>query len=121
MFKASQARRQYWDWLEATVLAMDQPVVLVGDLNADPSRERRVGGVHLARLSMRGWTIATPTDGWSFIGKTGHTARIDHGIDSGHFRIEQSEYVVEAAGFTFAGIREYSDHAVLCVDISKAS
>lgn len=121
MFKASQARRQYWDWLEAALLGMDQPVVLVGDLNVDPSRERRVGGAHLARLSMRGWTIVTPADGWSFIGKTGHTARIDHGVASGHFRIEKPDYVVQAAGFTFAGTREYSDHAVLRVDVAKAS
>jgi len=35
-------------------------------------------------------------------------------------RVDECEYVVEAAGFTFAGVGEYSDHAVLCLDILQA-
>lgn len=123
MFEVPSVRKDYWNWFECAVLAMrGQPTVLIGDLNADPGQARRVGGVHLGRLSEKGWCIATPTMGWSFVGKTGRTSRIDHAILSRHFRTDAPpQYITEWNGFTFAGSREYSDHAVLCIDISRAS
>ena len=123
MFKVSRLRKDYWDWLEGAVLAMgSRPTVLIGDLNADPGRARRVGGAHLGRLSAQGWRVATPAAGWSFVGKTGRTSRLDHAILSHHFHKDsESRYIAERSGFRFAGVREYSDHAVLCVDVSKAS
>ena len=66
-------------------------MVVIGDLNADPSHQGRVAGAHLARLSTRGWSIVTPTHGWSFIGKTGRTSRIDHAVVSQHFRPDESQ------------------------------
>ena len=121
MFRSAAVRSAYWDWLENAVLAMrDRPTVLIGDLNADPGRAHRVGGGHLTRLADQGWCLATPDAGWSFVGKTGRTSRIDHAILSPHFRLDSKpQYVPEWNGFKFAGPEAYSDHAVLCVDISK--
>ena len=123
MFESGRVRREYWDWFEGSVLAMrDRPTVLIGDLNADPGKARRVGGRHLARLTTQGWCVASPVLGWSFVGKTGLTSRIDHAILSQHFRQDSElRYIAEWNGFRFAGPREYSDHAVLCVDVSRVS
>lgn len=41
-FNEPGAREQYWSWFEETVLAMrPESAVLIGDMNADPSRARR--------------------------------------------------------------------------------
>jgi endonuclease/exonuclease/phosphatase family metal-dependent hydrolase len=120
MFKVGANRRQYWDWFEQTVPTLTSaPTVLLGDLNADPSRTRACGGAHLARLGAMGWTVVTPVSGWAFQGKTGHTSRIDHGILSPGCSASAAEYRTSCGDIELAGAprRGYSDHAVLQFDV----
>jgi hypothetical protein len=121
MFKTSALRQQYWDWLEAAIGTISAPVVAVGDMNVDPAGRHRTGAGHLARLSVRGWQVASPQSGWSFRGKTGLTSRIDHALVSRNLRFSGCEYVEKTAGFLFAGPGGYSDHAVLCLHVGRAN
>jgi endonuclease/exonuclease/phosphatase family metal-dependent hydrolase len=124
MFKVGKDRQRYWDWFERTVPTLTSvPTVLLGDFNADPARTRACGGAHLVRLESRGWKVVTPSSGWAFQGKTGHTSRIDHGIVSPGCVTSNAEYVVSCNGQALAGApkRGYSDHALLKFDVGFPS
>ena len=60
----------------------------------------------------------TPAEGWSYMGKKGHTSRIDHGLLSPGLVAKETWYVAEADGVVLAGSHPpaYSDHAVLVID-----
>jgi endonuclease/exonuclease/phosphatase family metal-dependent hydrolase len=115
----TQGEHEYREWLRAQAPTWGrQPTVVIGDLNADPAIARSWRARLLASYADDGWSIASPAHGWSFMGKRGHTARIDHALLSPGLTARDAQYVTEAGECVFAG-RDgaVSDHAVLVVEI----
>jgi endonuclease/exonuclease/phosphatase family metal-dependent hydrolase len=123
MFTRAQDRTAYWDWLRSTLepLAHGRRLV-IGDMNTDPSRVRSIGGRHVARLAVSGWTPVTPASGVSFFSKRGATSRIDHALLGSQLRLRNAQYITSANGMLLAGhgASAYSDHAVLLLDVALA-
>jgi hypothetical protein len=108
-----RGRTRYWEWLQTTLASLaNRPSVLLGDFNATRSFPP------LSKIVADGWQLATPSDGWSYRGKTGTSAAIDHGLVSRHFRVVEASYMEKQGTVCFAGVSgAYSDHAVLRFDV----
>jgi endonuclease/exonuclease/phosphatase family metal-dependent hydrolase len=114
----TEGEHEYREWLRAQAPVWGrEPTIIIGDLNADPAM-RNWRGLLLASYATDGWTVAAPAEGWSYIGKTGHTSRIDHALLSPGLVATSARYVTEVDGYAFAGTTgALSDHAVLVVDV----
>jgi len=113
------SERRYRGWLREQASEWGQyPTILVGDLNAGPHRARSWQWRSLESFAEVGWSLATPSEGWSYMSKAGHTSRIDHGLLSSAMRCTNASYVSDANGVVLAGRHPPapSDHAVLVVD-----
>ncbi len=108
-----------WDWLENTAHALvNQPVVMVGDLNtsihATGSRLRP----QFQRILASGWRRAEPADGPSYFGTNGATSEIDHVLHTQHIGVTGARFVRTVGGYSLAGRSgAMSDHAALCFSI----
>lgn len=62
--------------------------------------------------------MVTPAEGWSDMGKTGTTVRIDHALLSPGLVATEARYVAEVDGVALAGKHPlaYSDHALLVIE-----
>ncbi len=116
----TQGEHEYREWLREQAPEWGQrPTVVIGDMNADPAT-RNWRGRLLVSYVTDGWTVVSPTEGWSYLGKTGHTSRIDHALLSPGLVATCTRYVTEVGGYAFAGVPgALSDHAVLVVDAEK--
>jgi len=113
----------YRDWIrdQATLWGTRRTVV-IGDLNSGPERERSWQWRSLTSFAEEGWSVVTPDEGWSYMGKKGNTSRIDHALLSPGVEVVEARYTTDACGFILAGKHppSYSDHAVLVVDVDSA-
>ena len=115
----SAGEHLYRDWIrdQATVWGQ-HPTMVIGDLNTGPHRARSWQWRSLESFAEEDWSVVTPAEGWSYMGKKGHTSRIDHALLSPGLVAAEARYVAEADGVVLAGKHPpaYSDHAVLVVD-----
>jgi len=112
----------YRDWIrEQSAVWGERRTVAIGDLNTGPDRARSWQWRSLAGFADEGWSVVTPEEGWSYMGKRGHTSRIDHALLSSGLEAVGSRYVAEVDGAVLAGkqLPAYSDHAVLVVGIES--
>jgi hypothetical protein len=115
----SASEHEYREWLRTQANEWgNYPTILVGDLNAGPHRARSWQWRSLESFTEDGWSLVTPSDGWSYMSKTGHTSCIDHGLLSPTMVAADARYVPAAGGVTLAGRHPPapSDHAVLVID-----
>ena len=98
----------YWDWLG---LVVDSDVVL-GDLNADPSRNRKWDQVLPTFAKRSGYELAEPQGAWSCAGLNGSTARLDHVLTRG-LVVASASYVAEPF------VPALTDHAALAADVRR--
>jgi len=112
-----------WDWLEFTAAALlNQPSIILGDLNVAQNSNRTRGGEHFRRIIKSGWKRATPKESASFYGETGPHSEIDHVLGSSLCEIGASSYVTEMDGYMLAGKKEaISDHAALTAQVWRSS
>jgi endonuclease/exonuclease/phosphatase family metal-dependent hydrolase len=121
--KQPPIRHACWDWIESTANNIkEQPFVIMGDFNVDPSYPPSKCGNRIGNLVAAGWQHAMPSSGvsyWPVAGGVGK--RLDHAFISKHFIVREAEYIWESSHFIFAGKKEgaMSDHAVLLVDIEQ--
>ena len=116
----SAGEHLYRDWIRDQAPAWGaHPTVVIGDLNTGPHRARSWQWRSLESFAEEGWSVVTPGEGWSYMGKRGHTSRIDHGLLSSGLVAKEVRYVAEADGVVLAGKHTpaYSDHAVLAIDV----
>lgn len=108
---------RYWTWLtEAIEPLRTRNAVVIGDFNCS------AGARCLRPAQLRGWQVATPADGWSFLGKSGHRTSIDHALVADRLRVDQVTYCATADSYSFAGeAGAYSDHAVVVLDVSEVA
>ena len=109
---------QFWNELSQFIRsARTRPIVFIGDLNANPSMERRPGGKTLAALRRDGWQIPEPVGKWSYRNSKAGT-RIDHAVISPGLSIANAVYEIEIGGLRCAGPEKHLyDHAPLAVEI----
>jgi exonuclease III len=122
MYKKSIERRTYWDWFESVALGWrSRPLMILGDLNADPDGTRHCGDPYLRSLRAAGWQIPTADGDWSFRPRSGAGTRLDHAIVSSAFEVRSAKYVVADGGHIYCGGHKeaLSDHAVLVVDLVR--
>jgi len=109
----------YRDWIRDQAPEWGtRPTVVIGDLNVGPHRARSWQWRSLTSFAEEDWIVVTPGEGWSYMGRKGHTTRIDHALLSPGLVAKDTRYTVEAGGMVMAGNQPpaYSDHAVLVVD-----
>jgi len=114
------SEHQYRDWLRDQAETWGtRSTVVIGDLNVGPHKPRSWQWRSLQSFSESGWSPVTPDIGWSFMSKTGQSARIDHALLSPTLASLDSSYVAEAADVVLAGRHPPapSDHAVLVIDL----
>ena len=115
----SAGEHLYREWIrdQAAVWGA-RPTVVIGDLNTGPHRPRSWQWRSLESFAEEGWSVVTPAEGWSYMGKTGNTSRIDHTLLSPGLVATEARYVAEADGVVLAGKypAAYSDHAVIVID-----
>ena len=112
---------EYRDWIRDQASAWGaQRTVVIGDMNTGPDRARSWQWRSLTSFAEEGWSVVTPAEGWSYMGRKGHTSRIDHALLSAGLVATDAQYVAEADGVVLAGKHPpaYSDHAVLVVVFS---
>lgn len=118
-------RAEYWRWfMSISQNVLDEPFVIIGDMNTDPLYPPRDYGDRLFQMAQAGWLHALPEAGWSYKGnatKDGCEKRLDHAFVTQHFELTTAEYVQRLGRHVFAGdkIRQLSDHAPLVVGIRK--
>jgi endonuclease/exonuclease/phosphatase family metal-dependent hydrolase len=112
-----------WDWLESTATALlDQPSIILGDLNVGLKSIRSRGGEHFRRILQSGWRRATPANNASFFSDHGQQSEIDHILCTGSCEISDARYVTELDGHLLAGSKDaISDHAALLGEVSRKS
>ena len=116
----SASEREYRGWLREQADEWGkQSAVVMGDLNVGPHRPRSWQWRSLQSFTEAGWSVVTPTEGWSYMSKTGHSSLIDHGLLSRGLNCVNASYVIEANGAALAGRHPPapSDHALLVVDV----
>ena len=114
---------EYRDWIRDQASAWGaRRTVVIGDMNTGPERARSWQWRSLASFAEEGWSVVTPTEGWSYMGKRGNTSRIDHALLSPGLVAKEAGYVAEAGGMVLAAKHPpaYSDHAVLVIDAVRA-
>jgi len=123
--KQTPLRHKCWDWLEATANKIkEQPFVILGDFNADPSYPPSKCGNRIGNLVTAGWQLAAPPSGASYLAvANGEGKRLDHAFVSKHFIVRNAQYVWENNSFIFGGKSSdaMSDHAALLVEIERHS
>jgi len=118
-------RAEYWDWFMSMAQdALDEPFVIIGDMNTDPLYPSKDYGDRLLHMAQAGWRHALPETGWSYKGnstKEGREKRLDHAFVTQHFELISAEYVQRLGMHVFAGDkdRQLSDHAPLVIEIRK--
>ena len=114
------SEHEYREWLREQAEDWGQhPTLIVGDLNTGPHRARSWQWRSLESFAEDGWSLVTPSEGWSYMSKTGHTSRIDHGLLSPALTATDARYFTDAGGLVLAGRHPPapSDHAVLVIDV----
>jgi endonuclease/exonuclease/phosphatase family metal-dependent hydrolase len=117
--KQSKIRNACWNWiLETTHKIKNDPFVILGDFNVDPSSSPAYYRNCLDRLINDGWQHALPEMGASYwTVRGGKEKKLDHIFLSRHFSFRQPEYITESGQYVFAKKPgAMSDHAVLVVD-----
>jgi endonuclease/exonuclease/phosphatase (EEP) superfamily protein YafD len=113
--------RKYWESLHEIVASVrDRRILFVGDLNADPERQRGFGSRCLRELEGSGWHVPRPKGEWSFEGRTLLRSRIDHAVLSPALgRAAEARYEADLNGVRIAGKCKdaASDHAALVVEL----
>ena len=112
----------YRDWIRDQASAWGaQRTVVIGDMNTGPDRARSWQWRSLSSFAADGWSVVTPAEGWSYMGKKGHTSRIDHALLSPGLVATEARYEAEADGVVLAGKHPpaYTDHAVLSAILSS--
>jgi len=102
-------------------MAIEKPVVFVGDFNGDPDGKKSPAGTHLAELRSSGWRVPSPEGEWSYISHDGsRRSRLDHVAASPVVQVTNARYVTTVEEIVLAGPSEVSpisDHAALIVDV----
>lgn len=108
-----------WEWLESTTTALlNQPSIILGDLNVGLKSYRSRGGEHFRRILQSGWHRATPKDAASFYNEHGQQSEIDHALGTSVCAFDDARYVTELGGYSFAGGKDaISDHAALLAEV----
>ena len=122
MFKSSALQAAYWQDMENLIQGTkDRRIVFIGDVNCDPDKPKRLGGLALKRLRDTGWQIPKPAGEWSFISKNGKAkVCIDHAICSELIKNPIAEYIARIGDIVLAGANgdnAISDHAALVLEI----
>ncbi len=117
--------REYWNWFsELLETECHRPLVIVGDVNADPrSTHVRYQREYVSQFRQH-WQIPDPMppESGSYVSKNGHWSRIDHAFVSERIRVLNTSYVARHGDFIFASQEAHlSDHAVLKLDVAAAS
>ena len=117
-YTQSSVLRDYWQQLATTIRgAASRKIVFLGDFNADPKTNTRVGDRHLAALVQEGWSIPDAEGAWSYSSGT----RVDHAVVSPSVGSTAARYITEIEGMVVAGrgaLNAASDHAALVVELS---
>lgn len=111
------ASRKYWVWFETEAGTwINSRMVLLGDLNANPTEGQRIGESHLTRLAQSGWQISNPSEPWSYAASG---SRLDHALVSPSLILGASSFVAEIDGPVLADPQRpsLSDHAALVVEV----
>lgn len=109
-----------WDWLEKTASTLvDQPAIILGDLNVGLKSYGPRGGNHFRRILQSGWHRAVPKETASFFSSHGQQSEIDHILGTGKCQFQNTHYVTEFGGYVFAGGKQaISDHAALLAEVA---
>ena len=99
---ASERLFRGWLWEQASDWGQ-HPTIIEGDLNGGPHCARSWQWRSLQSFVEAGWTLITPSEGWSYMSKTGHSSRIDHGLLSAAVTATNARYVTEAGGWSRRG------------------
>ncbi len=109
-----------WDWLEGiAAFFLNQPSVILGDLNVGLKSRRSRGGEHFRRILSLGWRRATPVGTASYFGAGERRSEVDHILGNGLCHIQNARYVTDLDGHILAGRSDaISDHAALMAEIT---
>ena len=109
-----------WDWLESISISfIDQPSIILGDLNVGLKSGRSRGGEHFRRILQSGWNRAIPGGDASYYSNRGKQSEIDHILGTNLCSFSNARYVTEHNGYLLAGRKEaISDHAALLVEVA---
>jgi hypothetical protein len=108
-----------WDWVQETAQRLvDQPAVIVGDLNTSVKATGRWARPQLAQMLAHGWRRAEPLDGPSYFGANGVQSEIDHLLFTRKCDVKEGRFVRRIGGYTLAGQADaLSDHAALLCEV----
>lgn len=106
MYKLTRDWYQYWKWLTDRSTGWD---IIVGDLNADPERNRPRDRV-LTSLQDRSGLCLRPGSGWSYRGPTGSESKLDHVLT-------RPDLSARATYESWPVDNGWSDHAALRVEL----
>jgi endonuclease/exonuclease/phosphatase family metal-dependent hydrolase len=87
--------------------------LLIGDLNIDPSRQRKRDQKPLAMLQGAGWRWGPAEGTWSYRSYSGVTSAVDHVFVGGDVEVRSARYVVDG----IVGVGPV-DHTALVVEAS---
>jgi endonuclease/exonuclease/phosphatase family metal-dependent hydrolase len=108
-----------WDWLESVSTSLiDQPSIILGDLNVGLKSPSSRGGEHFRRILNSGWHRAIPRGSASFYSNRGSQSEIDHILGSSLCKFSHARYITQLNGYLLAGKKDaISDHAVLLAEL----
>lgn len=108
-----------WEWLELKAGELvDDPAVIIGDLNVSPNSPRAGGGDHFRRIRSAGWSLATPDAEPSYFSSKGYTNTLDHLLHTKAVRVSNVSFITKAGSHTLAGSTgALSDHAAIVANL----
>ena len=118
-YKSVAETQSYWKQLRDIAFAnIERPLVLIGDLNADPDNARSPGGAYLREMEARGFAIPRAEGAWSFW----RGSRIDHAVLAPGLTARRASYLTTIGDWNVASSDKstcISDHAALLIDLSS--
>ena len=114
-------KRETWEWLIGELASLDHRTVVVGDFNTQQGDASVLCGDCLERVAALGWTVAIPSDGfsWKSPGR-GSGRKLDFALVSPGLRVESVSY-----SWAFTGLATEAaelrtglpDHAMLLLHV----
>lgn len=99
---------QYWDWINDNL----KGDLVIGDFNADPTRQGKWDEVLDILVYVGGWSRTEIEGAWSYRGNNGATSRVDHVLSRGKAQVSSAQYVPDPF------VPTYTDHAALLIDFT---
>lgn len=128
LWKGSTINRAYRIELAAVLraAAAGRPVVVAGDINADPFkrvRDETLGSVSFPDAPM--YVVPRPIGPWSYSNHDGsRKSRIDHVLHTAGVHVTDVQYIYEVAGIELGGpksVSPLSDHAALTFNVERTA